>query len=198
MTEVKFVPLAKKKSLQEAIADWEKENEGQKLSDMEWVDLVFRAINDLDSNSLNYIKGCKKLSLSSKFISKIPDLHFDNLEILSLGRNKIRAIRGLDFLGKSLKELWISYNEIEKLDGLKSLVKLQKLYIGNNLISKPEELNNLTHLTELKDVVFRGNPFTLVNPTLYDSKPQDKEMNEINALIKEKLPYVEIIDGNTV
>ena len=198
MTEVKFVPLAKKKSLQEAIADWEKENEGQKLSDMEWVDLVFRAINDLDSNSLNYIKGCKKLSLSSNFISKIPDLHFDNLEILSLGRNKIRAIRGLDFLGKSLKELWISYNEIEKLDGLKSLVKLQKLYIGNNLISKPEELNNLTHLTELKDVVFRGNPFTLVNPTLYDSKPQDKEMNEINALIKEKLPYVEIIDGNTV
>ena len=55
-----FTPMAKKKSLQEAISDWEKENEG------------------------------KKLSLSSNFITKIPDLHFDNLEILSLGRNKIR------------------------------------------------------------------------------------------------------------
>ena len=108
-----FTPMAKKKSLQEAIADWEKEHEGQKLSDAEWVDLIFRGISDLDSNSLNYIKNCKKLSLSSNFITKIPDLHFDNLEILSLGRNKIRAIRGLDFLGKSLKELWISYNEIE-------------------------------------------------------------------------------------
>ena len=85
-----FTPMAKKKSLQEAIADWEKENEGKKLSDEEWVDLIFRGISDLDSNSLNYIKNCKKLSLSSNFITKIPDLHFDNLEILSLGRNKIR------------------------------------------------------------------------------------------------------------
>ena len=63
---------------------------GVKLSDVEHVDLIFRGISDLDSNSLNYIKGCKKLSLSSNIISKIPDLHFDNLEILSLGRNKIR------------------------------------------------------------------------------------------------------------
>ena len=66
------------KSLQEAISDWEKDHEGQKLSDAEWVDLIFRGISDLDSNSLNYIKNCKKLSLSSKFITKIPDLHFDN------------------------------------------------------------------------------------------------------------------------
>ena len=72
----------------------------------------------------------------------------------------------MDFLGKSLKELWISYNEIEKLDGLKSLIKLEKLYIGNNLISKIEELNNLSNLPELKDVVFKGNPFTLENPSL--------------------------------
>ena len=53
-------------------------------------------------------------------------------------------------MGKSLKELWISYNEIEKLDGLKSLIKLEKLYIGNNL-SKIDELNNLANLPELKD-----------------------------------------------
>ena len=26
---------------------------------------IFRGIADLDSNTLNYIKGCKKLSLSS-------------------------------------------------------------------------------------------------------------------------------------
>ena len=53
----------------------------------------------------------------------------------------------MDFIGKSLKELWISYNEIEKLDGLKSLVKLEKLYIGNNLISKIDELNNDSNIT---------------------------------------------------
>ena len=193
-----FTPMAKKKSLQEAIADWEKEHEGQKLSDAEWVDLIFRGISDLDSNSLNYIKGCKKLSLSSNFITKIPDLHFDNLEILSLGRNKIRAIRGLDFLGKSLRELSISYNEIEKLDGLKSLVKLKKLYIGNNSISKIDELNNLSNLTELIDVVFRGNPFALENPSLMDTKPQDRQPDDLYPEIKKRLPYVQIIDGTTV
>ena len=183
MAAVVFRPMEKKKSLQESITDWEKEHEeeGKKLCDEEWVDLIFRGIADLDSNGLNYIKGCKKLSLSSNFISKIPDLHFDNLEILSLGRNKIRA-----------------YNEIEKLDGFKSLAKLQKLYIGNNLIAKIDELNNLTSLTELKDVVFKGNPFALENPTLYDSKPQDKNPDEIYPEIQKRIPSVEIIDGNTV
>ena len=48
-----FTPMPKKKSLQEAIADWEKDNEGKKLCDEEWVDLIFRGISDLDSNSLN-------------------------------------------------------------------------------------------------------------------------------------------------
>ena len=69
-----FTPMAKKKSLQEAIADWEKDNEGKKLSDEEWVDLIFRGISDLDSNSLNYIKNCKKLYLSSNLIAIIPHL----------------------------------------------------------------------------------------------------------------------------
>ena len=53
-------------------------------------------------------------------------------------------------------------------------------------------------MTELKDVVFKGNPFALVNPTLYDSKPSDKDPSEIYPEIQKRLPYVEIIDGNTV
>ncbi len=61
-------------------------------NDEEWVDLIFRGISDLDSNVFNYIKYCKKLSSSSNFITKIPDLHLDNIEILSLGRNKIRKV----------------------------------------------------------------------------------------------------------
>ena len=139
----------------------------EKLSDTEWFDLIFRGINDLDSNSLNYIKNCKKLSLSSNFI-------------------------------KMLKELWISYYEIEKLDWLKSLIKLEKLHIGNNLIWKIDELNSLSNLPELKDVVFKGNPFTLENPSLWNSKPQDRNPIELYPEIQKKLPNVQIIDGNTV
>lgn len=84
-----FTPV-KKISLQEAIQDWEKENEPKKIEDEEKVDLIYRAISDLDSKSLERISKCKKLSLSTNFISKIPELHFERIEILSLGRNKIK------------------------------------------------------------------------------------------------------------
>ena len=84
------------------------------------------------------------------------------------------------------------------MDGLKSLVKLEKLYIGNNLISKIDELNNLANLPELRDVVFNGNPFTLENPTLWNSKPQDRNPTELYPEILKRLPNVQIIDGNTV
>ena len=84
------------------------------------------------------------------------------------------------------------------MDGLKSLVKLEKLYIGNNLISKIAELNNLANLPELKDVVFKGNPFTLENPSLWKSKPQDRKPTELDPEILKRLPNLQIIDGNTV
>ena len=84
------------------------------------------------------------------------------------------------------------------MDGLKSLVKLEKLYIGNNLISKIDELNNLANLPELKDVVFKGNPFTLETPSLWNSKPQDRNPTELYPEILKRLPNLQIIDGNTV
>jgi Leucine-rich repeat (LRR) protein len=52
----------------------------------------------------------------------------------------------MDFLGKTLEELWISYNEIEKIEHLKCLVNLKKLYIGCNLIKSIDELQFLVRL----------------------------------------------------
>lgn len=90
MADKETFKSGKKISLQEAIQDWEKTNEGKKLNEQEHVDLIFRSISDLDPKSLEYISGCKKLSLSSNFITKLPDFHLDKIEILSLGRNKIK------------------------------------------------------------------------------------------------------------
>ena len=73
----------------------------------------------MDAPVLNSLVKCKKLSLSSNAIDKMINLpNLRNLEILSLGRNMIKKISGLEEVGNSLKELWISYNYIEKLDGL--------------------------------------------------------------------------------
>jgi Leucine-rich repeat (LRR) protein len=60
---------------------------------------------------------------------------------------KTRAIRGLDYVAKTLKQLWISYNEIERLEPLKNLIYLEVLYIGNNSIAKIDELNNLVRVS---------------------------------------------------
>ena len=66
--------------------------------------------------SLSTLKKCKKLSLSTNQIDKITSVSgMDSLEIMSIGRNNIKKIEGLDGVADTLKELWISYNSIEKL-----------------------------------------------------------------------------------
>lgn len=86
MVDKNFTPLPKK-TLQKVIQ--EEEALGKKLSEEEWVDLIYRGIGDLD-NSINTFKMCRKLSLSSNIITRIPEIQLDNLEILSIGRNKIK------------------------------------------------------------------------------------------------------------
>ncbi len=66
-----------------------------------------------------------------------------NLEILSLSRNQIKKIACLEEIGATLRELWLSYNNIEKLDGLQPCTKLQVLYIGNNKIKNWDEIDKL-------------------------------------------------------
>lgn len=73
-----------------------------------------------------------------------------NLKILSLGRNNIKRIMSLDEIGQTLQELWISYNLIEKLDGLTPCVKLEVLFISNNKIKNWSEVQKLAQLSTLR------------------------------------------------
>jgi dynein light chain 1 len=85
-------------------------------------------IDKMDT-SLNALTGCRHLSLSTNAILQMSPLSLKNLEILSLGRNQIKKISGLEEVGSTLRELWLSYNQISTLDGLAPCVKLQTLYI---------------------------------------------------------------------
>lgn len=59
---------------------------------------------------------CSHLSLSTNNIEKISSLTgMENLKILSLGRNTLKKIENLDGVADTLEELWVSYNQIEKL-----------------------------------------------------------------------------------
>jgi Leucine-rich repeat (LRR) protein len=78
-------------NISKAIANWEADesHQGKKLSDQEEVDLVFKAIDNLDTG-INTLTNCRFLSLSSNLIVRIPELNLPRLERLSLGRNRIK------------------------------------------------------------------------------------------------------------
>ena len=139
-------------------------------------------------DSLNLLENCEKLSLSTNAIKKmIPLPNLKNLKVLSLGRNQITRIAGLEEVSQTLEELWISYNQIEKLDGLSQCHQMKTLLMANNNIKKWEEIEKLAQLPELKTVSFIGNP-------IYGD--EDWEVNA--AKIVKRIPQLEMIDNQVV
>ena len=133
-----------RKPLMKIVQEWEESKE-LKIADEEFVELIYKNIGDLDAQTINSFSNCTKLSLSSNFITNIPDIHLHHLVTLSLGRNKIKKIKGLEYVAGTLKYLWLSYNEITELAPLKPMLNLVQLYIGNNMISQIDQLGNLVN-----------------------------------------------------
>eukprot|EP01036_Dinobryon_divergens_P022268 gene22267-30510_t len=139
-------------------------------------------------NALISLKNCERLALSTNNIDRMISLSgMSKLRILSLGRNLIKKIERLEDVASSLEELWISYNQINSLDGLSACSNLTTLYISNNQIKAWNELDKLAGLPNLRDVLFVGNP-------IYDEMP--KEQARIEVL--KRLPQVAKIDGDMV
>jgi dynein light chain 1, axonemal len=116
---------------------------------------IYKSVNE----QIMLLSGCRKLSLSTNMIDKISGLSsMRNLTILSLARNNIKSLSGLETLANNLEQLWLSYNVIDKLKGLEMLKKLKVLYIGNNLIRDWGEVAKLYQLKSLEDLLLVGNP----------------------------------------
>ena len=54
--------------------------------------------------------------------------------------------------------MWLSNNQIEKLEGLTPCIKLVVLFMSNNRIKAWEEIAKLAQLQELRRLLLRGNP----------------------------------------
>ena len=103
----------------------------------------FPPVEKMDQ-SLNHLGHVKFLSLSTNNISQIANLGgCASLETLSLGRNQIKNLGGLDPVSDTLENLWISYNNIEKLSGIEKLKKLTHLLMSNNRVSSWAEFERL-------------------------------------------------------
>lgn len=111
-----------------------------------------------------------------------------NLRILSLGRNNIKNLNGLEAVGDTLEELWISYNFIEKLKGIHVMKKLKILYMSNNLVKDWAEFVKLAELPCLEDLVFVGNPL---------EEKHSAEGNWVEEATK-RVPKLKKLDGTPV
>ena len=60
---------------------------------------------------------------------------------MALSRNNIKNLNGLDAVGDTLEQLWISNNNIEKLKGVHVLKKLKVLFMANNTVKVRENLH---------------------------------------------------------
>merc|ERR1719191_125546 len=107
-----------------------------------------------------------------------------NLEILSLGRNVIKKISGLEEIGGTLRELWISYNSISTLDGLQPCTKLTTLFMSNNKIKDWSELAKLQANPELINILLVGNP-------IYEGLTK----KQARPKVLEQLPKIATLDG---
>ena len=85
----------------------------------------------------------RHLSLSSNSTERMVRLELPRLRILSLGRNRIKRIDGLQAIAGTLEQIWLSYNEISNLDGVLCCGKLKTLYISHNKIKSWEEIAKL-------------------------------------------------------
>ena len=82
----------------------------------------------------------------------------ENLKILSLGRNNLKSLAGLEQVAETLEQLWISYCLIEKLKGVSVLKKVKVLYMSNNKVKDWKEFDQLKDMTSLVELTFMGNP----------------------------------------
>ncbi|XP_039409044.1 dynein light chain 1, axonemal isoform X1 [Corvus cornix cornix] len=182
--------MAKATTIKEALARWE-EKSGQKASEAKEVKLYGQVppVEKMDG-ALSALVNCEKLSLSTNCIDRIANLNnLKKLRILSLGRNNIKNLNGLEAVADTLEELWISYNLIEKLRGIRVMKKLKILYMSNNLVKDWAEFVRLAELPLLEELVFVGNPL------------QEKFAADQNSWIEEatkRVPNLKKLDGTLV
>mmetsp|Transcript_62705 Transcript_62705/g.149599 ORF Transcript_62705/g.149599 Transcript_62705/m.149599 type:complete len:194 (+) Transcript_62705:87-668(+) len=174
---------------QKAIQLWSEKNDGANPEEAEVVKLICLSppIEKMDS-SLNQLVNVRHLSLGTNCISNMISLPaLKNLEVLSLGRNMIKKIAGLEEVGSTLRELWISYNSISTLDGLQPCGKLTTLFISNNQIKDWGELDKLQQLPELANILLVGNP-------IYEGLTK----KQARPRVVERLPRIANVDGEMI
>ncbi|KAG6723578.1 hypothetical protein I3842_03G215200 [Carya illinoinensis] len=112
--------------------------------------------NLIDDNAVEPISrwdalsGLEELVLRDNKLMKIPDASiFTKLFVFDVSFNEITSLHGLSKVSNTLKELYVSKNEVTKIEEIDQFYDLQILELGSNRLRVMENLQNLTNLQEL-------------------------------------------------
>ncbi|KAF2598508.1 hypothetical protein F2Q68_00007544, partial [Brassica cretica] len=91
-----------------------------------------------------------ELILRDNKLAKVPDVSiFSKLLVFDVSFNEITSLEGLSKASSTLKELYVSKNEVNKIMEIEHLHDLQILELGSNRLRVMENMENLTKLEEL-------------------------------------------------
>jgi protein phosphatase 1 regulatory subunit 7 len=99
----------------------------------------------------------QELVLRDNKLKKIPDSGiFKNLLVFDVSFNEITSLHGLSKVSNTLKELYVSKNEVTKIEEIDHLYQLQILELGSNRlrVSSPFLLNHIIIYPSLRIVGF--------------------------------------------
>ncbi|WCJ42542.1 hypothetical protein M5689_023343 [Euphorbia peplus] len=96
------------------------------------------------------LSDLEELVLRDNKLTKIPDASiFKSLLVFDVSFNEIKSAQGLAKVSNTLKELYVSKNEVPAMEEIDHLYQLQILEFGSNRLRVMENLQNLTKLEEL-------------------------------------------------
>ena len=172
----------------QAIAEWAKAHPDQRLDEVEDMSLQFmHPPIKVMSDRLAQLANCKKLSLSTNNIEDIGFLP-PRIEILAIGRNMLKKLDKIDKAAATLQQLWMSYNNVKSFAPLAACKRLRVLYAAHNNVDKLSEIDKLSQLPNLEDIVLVGNP-------LYESLHAKKTYRQ--EIVK-RLKKLTVLDGENL
>uniref|UniRef100_A0A2P2KAZ9 Protein phosphatase 1 regulatory subunit pprA-like n=1 Tax=Rhizophora mucronata TaxID=61149 RepID=A0A2P2KAZ9_RHIMU len=112
--------------------------------------------NLIDDASMESFSQCHELSVLEELVlrdnklMRIPDVGiFKSLLVFDVSFNEITSLHGLSNVSDTLKELYVSKNEVPVMEEIDHFHHLQILELGSNRLRVMENLQNLTDLQEL-------------------------------------------------
>ncbi|KAM7512890.1 hypothetical protein LguiB_011765 [Lonicera macranthoides] len=96
------------------------------------------------------LSDLEELVLRDNQLKKIPDVSiFKKLLVFDVSYNEIPSMNGVSKVSNTLKELYVSKNEVTKMEEIEHFHALQILELGSNRLRVMENLQTLTNLQEL-------------------------------------------------